>query len=917
MTDKIDKHTSDSDSDSDKKSKEQQGNRQRKWQKYKPRSDQPKKKDPEEIPILKYGPQGNFAKFKEAISKAALRDYGHLGKLIETGDYYKPPEPDTVDYDFANDPYGLDKALFLEAMKDYRKELHKMHSDRPKLYALIMQYLSEESLDEVKRSDKYEDIKKATEPRELWNLIEETHKVNTISKVEAVTKLAARTTYQGMRQGPYETIIQYKERFDNAKKTYEDQGNPPMEDVDIAMDFFRGLDNNRYGHFKTQIMNDLTAKVLVQPQNLNEMYLLANQWVQVKTTTNAMGFGTTFTTTLDYQERPPRKKGDKKGNKGKKEEEPPKKEKDTSKVDCFACGESGHYANKCPSRQKKEDNQDEEIEERHSHLTWNASTFHTYQVNTVQQSIFGPNDVLLDNQANVSVVRQELLRDIQDAEHAVKINGVGGHQFTVNKTGYLDPLFRVYASETTHANILSLSEVEDRYLVTYVPQENFIVHLPETDIVFHRKAGMYVADWEQYRTVFATSTSTSSTAIYTKAEKIRTRQAYEFLRTSGFPSPGEAIHLLTRRREKPGKCTVPQELQQPQEERAPGPAEPAPSNISERPEVVEVDAPDLVEEEENVPDLVDAQDSDSDDEDDEDDEESNADEAEEQEEVDQGLQGHLSILRAKGFVPTIIYTDSAKGFTGLIGAFPGVLVDTSGAGDNIPKVDAKLNKTDRKKFHTTTAKLVYLTKRVRPDILTPVGFLCTRVTRATVQDRLKLLRVLGYLKRTKKRVLKLKIGEYKKLVTYVDAAFATHPDAKSQTGIAMFWGEALIFAASRKQKCVTKSPTDSELVALSDNISFVELFAEFIAFITNAEIETPLIYEDCTAVISLITEGGGVARTKHLRVRIEMSKQALKENKFKSQYINTKNMIADGLTKVLQGEAFEKFANKVLGTSMD
>ena len=36
------------------------------------------------------------------------------------------------------------------------------------------------------------------------------------------------------------------------------------------------------------------------------------------------------------------------------------------------------------------------------------------------------------------------------------------------------------------------------------------------------------------------------------------------------------------------------------------------------------------------------------------------------------LQGHLSILRAKGFVPTIIYTDPAKGFTRLIGAFPGV-----------------------------------------------------------------------------------------------------------------------------------------------------------------------------------------------------------------------------------------------------
>jgi len=61
-------------------------------------------------------------------------------------------------------------------------------------------------------------------------------------------------------------------------------------------------------------MNDLTSKVIEQPSaNLNEMYLLANQWLQVKTMTNAMGFGTTFTTTLDYQERP--KKG-KKGPKG-------------------------------------------------------------------------------------------------------------------------------------------------------------------------------------------------------------------------------------------------------------------------------------------------------------------------------------------------------------------------------------------------------------------------------------------------------------------------------------------------------------------------------------------------------------------------------------------------------------------------
>ena len=50
-------------------------------------------------------------------------------------------------------------------------------------------------------------------------------KVDTISKVETITKLSARATYQQMRQGAYESIIVYKERFNNALKAYADQGN--------------------------------------------------------------------------------------------------------------------------------------------------------------------------------------------------------------------------------------------------------------------------------------------------------------------------------------------------------------------------------------------------------------------------------------------------------------------------------------------------------------------------------------------------------------------------------------------------------------------------------------------------------------------------------------------------------------------
>ncbi len=55
----------------------------------------------------------------------------------------------------------------------------------------------------------------------------------------------------------------------------------------------------------------------------------------------------------------------------------------------------------------------------------------------------------------------------------------------------------------------------------------------------------------------------------------------------------------------------------------------------------------------------------------------------------------------------------------------------------------------------------------------------------------------------------------------MDASFALHSDSKSHTGIAVFIGGAMVFAASQKQKCVTKSPMESELVGLMDNDSFL------------------------------------------------------------------------------------------------
>jgi hypothetical protein len=109
-----------------------QQKRQSHWQRKGQYNPEHKKKDTEAIPILKYGPSNNFAKFKEAISKAALKQYGNPGRLIRQGSYYIPPKPNRATYgtfDTANDPDGLKKATYLEAMKHHQKKLASMEYD--------------------------------------------------------------------------------------------------------------------------------------------------------------------------------------------------------------------------------------------------------------------------------------------------------------------------------------------------------------------------------------------------------------------------------------------------------------------------------------------------------------------------------------------------------------------------------------------------------------------------------------------------------------------------------------------------------------------------------------------------------------------------------------------------------------------
>jgi hypothetical protein len=181
------------------------------------------------------------------------------------------------------------------------------------------------------------------------------------------------------------------------------------------------------------------------------------------------------------------------------------------------------------------------------------------------------------------------------------------------------------------------------------------------------------------------------------------------------------------------------------------------------------------------------------------------------------------------------------------------------------------------------------------------------VKEPTKTDQKKLIRLLGYLQSTRSLKYNLTPTQPLSVVSYIDAVFATHDDSKSHSGVTIFVAGMLVYASSKKQTCVTKSPTKSELVALIDNIGLVELFEEFITFLIKDKISTPVIYQDSSSVVTLVTHGGGVTRTRHLRNRMHLAKEAVDMGCLIIKHCKAQLMIADGLTKPLDGSDFVKF----------
>ena len=121
-----------------------------------------------------------------------------------------------------------------------------------------------------------------------------------------------------------------------------------------------------------------------------------------------------------------------------------------------------------------------------------------------------------------------------------------------------------------------------------------------------------------------------------------------------------------------------------------------------------------------------------------------------------------------------------------------------------------------------------------------------------------------------------------------------------------------MYSKSSGQKINTKSSAESELVGLSDSTGQVVWTRNFL--IEQGYVLGPaVIYQDNQSTMALLKNGKSNSdRTRHIAIRFFFVSDRVNNNEIKLEYLETGDMLADILTKPLQGELFRKLRDRLL-----
>ena len=213
-------------------------------------------------------------------------------------------------------------------------------------------------------------------------------------------------------------------------------------------------------------------------------------------------------------------------------------------------------------------------------------------------------------------------------------------------------------------------------------------------------------------------------------------------------------------------------------------------------------------------------------------------------------------------------------------------------------------------FQQKVGSLLYATTITRPDAARAANKLSEFMKNPSKKHLDAVDRAIQYLHATKHLAIQFSRDSQTFLVAS-DAAFADNFDRKSTEGyLFMLFGGPIDWRTT-KQKTVTTSTTEAELLALShttkDYYWWTRLFTDIGLDLDNAR-DTPILCDNKQTVSILKREQPTLkTQLKHVDIINHWLRQEFQANRIRIQWVPTSEMPADGFTKPLPRQRHEEF----------
>jgi hypothetical protein len=219
-------------------------------------------------------------------------------------------------------------------------------------------------------------------------------------------------------------------------------------------------------------------------------------------------------------------------------------------------------------------------------------------------------------------------------------------------------------------------------------------------------------------------------------------------------------------------------------------------------------------------------------------------------------------------------------------------------------------------FATDVGKLAWIASKSRPDISLAVNKLQRQTSNPRDCDFHAVKRVLRYLRGTLDLGIVFGSDPSQGLIGFVDASHADIEDSKSTEAYVFFMAGGPISWASKRQHAVATSTTVAEYYAMDCAVREALFLAKLASqFGMHKPSDPVIIYTDSDNALKLLSQKGYSPTTRWMATRYHFVKQAIQDGLIQFILIPSKLNCADGLTKALQGDAFDNFRDNQLGLS--